>query len=171
MENVFVAGYFPEIYVRMEVLAVAGLLVSVAILWWGFSKKSSRQGADHRYYYRVLSLIFIPLAIALVSLSSYSLFFQQRALVDKFKNGQYSIVSGCLQNFSPSKSAGHTPDRVKVGGKTFVYSDNDENGGYHQTEISGGDIHADSKVVLYVVDGVIMRLDIRQHACADAPAF
>lgn len=56
MENVFVAGYFPEIYVRMEVLAVAGLLVSVAILWWGFSKKSSRM--DSTVLFRDVYKIF-----------------------------------------------------------------------------------------------------------------
>jgi len=82
---------------------------------------------------------------------------------------RYLLSEGCLSRFVPSVAIGHTPDEIEVAGRNFEYSDNSENGGFHQTEISGGPIHANTWVRIYAVGSTIGRLDVVQGICPPAP--
>jgi len=95
---------------------------------------------------------------------------REARLRQDYAEGRYTLVTGCLTSFLPSRGPGHTPDVIEVGGRKIYYSDSIDDGGYHLTELSGGVIHADSYVKLFLVNNVIVRVDVRQRACPVAAA-
>lgn len=100
-----------------------------------------------------------------------SLFGRQQRLYGDYAAGKATVLTGCLQHFSPSQIQGHTPDQIEVAGRAFSYADYSENGGFHLTAISGGPVRADSWVRLYALGDTIVRVDVAPHACPSAPAF
>ena len=91
---------------------------------------------------------------------------------DAYRTHHYELVQGCLDGFVPSPSIGHTPDTIRVDGRTFSYADFVINGpGFHQTEAYGGPIHANTWVRLFLVGDSIVRVDVAQGACPAAPRF
>jgi hypothetical protein len=166
-DTVFLISRTPVELIMLALMGFVGVVMGLAMTFWP-PRYSFGDGRD-------AVLRFIGPAILLISTAVFCacLFFTFRQFdrFDKYVNGRYQIIYGCLQGFSPSTSAGHTPDVIKVQGRRFEYSDSIFDGGYHLTEVSGGYVHADTWVKIYLVDNVIARLDVRQHACPTAPAI
>jgi hypothetical protein len=96
------------------------------------------------------------------------LIYKQANLAVEYRRGHYQVLSGCLEAMTPAKDD-HRADEIKVGGRYLSYAEYASDGGYHETEIDGGEIHPDSWVRLYLIGYAIVRLDVRQHACPAAP--
>lgn len=94
---------------------------------------------------------------------------QDKKLRAAEKSGAVHVAEGCLQAFHPMPSAGHDMEHFKLDGHTFTYSDFVLVPGFHQSEASGGPIHADSRVRLHYVGTNIVRVDVVDHACPSAP--
>lgn len=135
-------------------------------------------GGELKVYVRVLGGVLAAIMLLSLSLDGLMVAFEIPRLVAAYRAGEYRVVEGCLSGFHPSTSEGHTPDVIRVGGHVFSYSDNIDARGFHETEISGGPIHADTWVRLFVVGdqlfpvhGHIVRVDVAQRACPPARPF
>jgi hypothetical protein len=97
----------------------------------------------------------------------------------RLSRGEYQTLEGCLDFFHPGWfDGGRTvadDERWSVAGHQFEYGENQVRFAYHLVEPRGGAVHADTRVrVAYVTDQFlgrddIVRLQVRQHACAAAP--
>lgn len=93
----------------------------------------------------------------------------QRRLQSALTNGTASVVEGCLDAFHPMPAHGHETERLWLKGRCLAYSDFIATPGFNHTEVRGGPVHADSGVRITHADGVILRLEVRDHACPPAP--
>jgi hypothetical protein len=76
------------------------------------------------------------------------------------ETGQYHVVEGPVRDFS-TRSDGKG-ERFTVAGVTFEYSDPEEMGRFHTTQVSGGPIRGGLVVrITYVNDDDIVRLEER----------
>ena len=165
MQTVFLVSSRPP-SIDIYIFSICFVLLTVFLIVIGFNR---------RFIAHNLTIVAL-LGVGLFVISSatiwtlWSMTNGQRQLYQAYEGGRDKVYDGCLEVFSPSKIAGHTPDTIRVAGHEFSYSDNNEDGGYHLTEISGGYIHADTLVKVYAVGDVIVRLDVREHGCPMAPA-
>ena len=106
----------------------------------------------------------------LIAISTALSHFQQKASYEALeRNGQLTVLEGCLQNFHPMPHSGHELERIKVAGHQFSYSDFDESAPvFNNTEAYGGPIHSDSAVKLWSSGNAIIKLAVRDHACPPA---
>src|SRR5579862_4880189 len=146
-ETVFLISRFPTALVATDLFSFGFVLIGLAMVFW---LPRSNVFDNRAPELRLIGPIFLLIATVVFGGSVFSSV-QQWEHFDDFRDGHAEIVSGCLQRFSPSTSEGHTPDVIEVQGKRFEYSDNTEDGGYHVTEISGGYVHADTWVRMFVV--------------------
>jgi hypothetical protein len=79
-----------------------------------------------------------------------------------------TAMEGCLQGFHAMPAGGHDHERIVLNGRCLAYTDFTSGAGFHQSESHGGPVHADSRVRLSQVDGVITRLEVIDHACPAA---
>ena len=159
MTTVFVVSKWPSVFF----LLVAALVLAALV---GFvSARDQFVSHDDRGLVLWMGGLLV---VAIVTFVSYWCFRQAQLRTD-YLQGRASIVEGCLTGFTRSPVPGHDSDSIRVGQEKLSYDDNTPNGGYHVTEAEGGAIHADSRVRLYLVGDVIVRLDVQQHACPVAP--
>ena len=83
--------------------------------------------------------------------------------------GHAVSVEGCLKSFHPADHDGHDAESFTIGNLGFSFNEGDDTAGFHHTQSHGGPIHADSRLKLKSVDGVIVRLEVLDHACLHAP--
>lgn len=164
-ETVFVIENYPSELVWQLVGFLTFTLIAVVGLVVSFLRKELT-------YRPLLILLFGVLAVlmsATSALGAWSVFVRHAGVVREYRAGGFKLLKGCLSRFRPSQSPGHTPDQILLGDRLIQYSDNMMTGGYHLTEASGGYIHADSWVALYMVGNIIARVDVIPHACPAAP--
>ena len=165
-ETEFVISRFPEQMVLSVV--IGGAMVAFGLVFI-FADRLGRPRKKKLTPRGVFLIVWTGFALSMATLFSSLLLFGQGNLYSDYIHRRYELVEGCLDGFTPSTSAGHTPDQIEVGGQSFSYSDNMVTGGFNTTEISGGPIHADTWVRLFVVRCLIVRVDAIQHACPPAP--
>ena len=117
----------------------------------------------------LLGSVMACVALVLITSSLNDIFVAYPRVVATYRAHRYQVVDGCLQTFVPSPIPGHSPDTIRVDGRTFSYDDYVEVPGFHQTEDGGGPIHADTWVRLFLVGDAIVRIDVVQKACPEAP--
>jgi hypothetical protein len=83
--------------------------------------------------------------------------------------GNRIIAEGCLKAFHPADHDMHDDESFEIGNDHFSYNEGDEIAGFHHTHAHGGPINADSRLRVVAVDGEIVRLETKDHACAPAP--
>ena len=110
----------------------------------------------------LLFLAIFPLKMA---------FFDYPSTIADYRAHHYRVVDGCLTGFDAGEHAGHSPDSIRIGGRTFSYADAVLVIGFHQTEAEDGPIHADSWVRLFLVGNSIVRVDVGKGVCPRAPRF
>ena len=102
----------------------------------------------------------------------YDILVRYPRTIEAYRADRYEVVAGCLNGFDPSPVVGHTPDAIRVDGRTFSYADSYITGpGFHQTEARGGPIHPDTWVRLFLVGNSIVRVDVAPGVCPAAPRF
>jgi hypothetical protein len=167
LQTVFVVSRAP---VGLVVPTAMGVFLSLISSAWVFLPARHFSRDARNPLLRVLAVCFLSISAVFLGLNAYNLIVTQGERVTDFRQGRFEVYTGCLQGFTPSTSQGHTPDGMRIFNKFVSYSDSMENGGYHLTEISGGYIHADTWVRMYLEHDVIVRLDVSQHGCPAAPA-
>ena len=58
--------------------------------------------------------------------------------VGAYKNGQYEVVDGYVENFVPMPYEGHSNESFEINGVEFSYSDYEIQPGYNNTKSHGG---------------------------------
>ncbi len=146
-----------------------GPVICLGMVALGLGFAIHPKSAQHTQTLTRFALVMAGCAAVLGVALSASDVVDYRRVASAYQAHRYQVVAGCLTRFVRSTSEGHTPDAITVAGRTLSYADSEETFGFHTTEISGGPIHADTWVRLFLVDDVIARLDVAQHACPRAP--
>jgi hypothetical protein len=161
VETIFaVSGPPPSLFVAPVIC------IGMVALGLGFAMYPGR--ARDAQTQKIFAFVLAGFAAVLGVVLSASAVVDYAHVASDYRAHRYQVVAGCLGRFTRSTSEGHTPDVITVAGRTLSYADNEETFGFHTTEISGGPIHADTWVRLFLVDDVIARLDVAQHACPRA---
>lgn len=82
---------------------------------------------------------------------------------------QFQTVEGCLEGFHRMPEGGHDTERIRVGGRSFEYSDFIITPAFNNTESHGGPIHATSRVRIGYVGSDIVKLETIDDVCPRAP--
>lgn len=138
-------------------LAGIGVLM-IQGFFFGRSKWSPAAKAIFAWFYFLFAA-----AIAAVSLWSY--YGDDLRLRQAVRAGGYETVEGCLEAFHAMSETGHGDERLRVGGRTFAYSDFNLTPAFHSSAFRNGPIHRDSWVRIAFVGGDIVRLDVADGAC------
>lgn len=119
---------------------------------------------------KIFAVIAFVFSSLILGMAGYDHFRQVKDYLALERSGNLSVVEGCLQAFHPMPSEGHDEERIIVNGKAFSYSDFDESTpGFNNTSSHGGPIRADSAVRIHYVGNTIVKLAVKEHACANAP--
>jgi hypothetical protein len=141
--------------IPLFIIAGAGLVSAV------ISKKMAK---------KLWGVVFFLFVGSIAAYSTYEHYSQLSTYKSLERSGKLSITEGCLQGFHPMREGGHEDELVRVNGKQFSYSDYDVSSiHFNNTESHGGPIHADSAVKIWYTGNNIIRLEVRDHACAKAP--
>lgn len=62
-----------------------------------------------------------------------------------YKQGEYQIVEGYVENFVPMPYTGHSHESFEVNGVSFSYSDYSVQSGHHNAKSHGGVITGDGQ--------------------------
>jgi len=107
-------------------------------------------------------VIFASVWTLLVFGGTYTKYLEYR---HAYQNGQYSMVEGLVEDFSPMPYEGHKEECFRVSQRQFCYSDYNATPAFHQSESHGGPIRANIPVrIAYLEDGPerhILRLEVR----------
>lgn len=129
----------------------------------GISAHRSLRGdapARERYFY----LFAIPFVTVCLLIAARATFGQGRELRDALAAGQYTVVEGTVQDFSPSDRGDHTEERWRVesNGTMYMYHyvRSRPKPGFRQTAVHGGPIRPGLHVRIADVDGYIARLEV-----------
>jgi len=114
---------------------------------------------------------FVPSFFSVIILGSVvGTIVENTDLTDAERRGETVITEGCLKSFhSMSRLVGHDVERLEIGNEAFSYSDSVYTAAFHQPEVAGGPIHADSRVRIQSIGTKIVRLEVADHACPFAP--
>jgi hypothetical protein len=93
-------------------------------------------------------------------LASGQVLVEGRDAFTAFRNGQYSVVEGTVEDFHPMPYEGHDDECFTVGSKRFCYSDYEVTPGFHNAASHGGPIRAGIHVRIAYLGGTILRLEI-----------
>jgi hypothetical protein len=77
-----------------------------------------------------------------------------------YRNGQYSVVEGQVENFRPMPYDGHQQECFSVQHTTFCYSDFERTAGFNNAASHGGPIRSGLPVKVAYVDGHILRIEV-----------
>lgn len=97
------------------------------------------------------NIVRISCVIAGITIAVFSLliFLGHRHMYEKtvvaYKNGEYEIVEGYVENFVPMPYSGHAMESFEIDGVHFEYSDYNLIQGYHNTRSHGGVIYGDGQ--------------------------
>jgi len=118
---------------------------------------------------RIFSWVFFLFTGLLTVAFAVVPYVQGQKLREAEMSGDTRVAEGCLQAFHPMPATGHDMERLRLDGQTFTYSDFVLVPGFHQSQASGGPIHADSRLRLTHVGPNIVRVEVADHACPAAP--
>jgi hypothetical protein len=76
--------------------------------------------------------------------------------------GNYEVVQGQVEQFSPMPYEGHADESFVVKGKKFEYSDYSGVTGFHNTSSHGGPIRQGLQVRISYVDDTIIKLEVKK---------
>jgi hypothetical protein len=79
-----------------------------------------------------------------------------------YKNGQYSVVEGRVENFRPMPYEGHQQECFSVYYTRFCYSDFERTAGFNNAASHGGPIRLGLPVKVAYVDNHILRIEVEE---------
>jgi hypothetical protein len=78
----------------------------------------------------------------------------------RYRDHQYSVVEGTVENFKPMPYEGHENESFTVKGVRFEYSDYAVSPGFNKTSSHGGPIKQGIQVRISHIGNVILRLEV-----------
>lgn len=94
---------------------------------------------------RVFSWIFFGFSLLWTVIVATSMIPAHLSLQAAVRDGTCRVAEGVVQDFEPG-DANRKPERFRVAGVPFSYSDSQINGGFNQTNGSGGPVRAGLRV-------------------------
>lgn len=88
-------------------------------------------------------------------------FLEYRTCVEAYRNGNYAVVEGDVEDFRPMPFQGHQDECFSVHGERFCYSDYGIQPGFNWSASHGGPIRQGLPVRIAHYDGQILRLEVR----------
>ena len=154
----------PALFVPLIFTAIGALLVfrpalMRRLLPWGLQGRSRQ----------VFSWVYFVFAILVTGSFLTTTLGQSHRLKTALARGEAEVSEGCLQAFHPKPVSGHGTERLRLNGRCFAYSDQVVTPGDNRTEARGGPVPADRGLRVTHLDGTILRLEVRDHACPAVP--
>ena len=106
-----------------------------------------------RWFYLIFASLWTLVALLTTSLDSY------RAC-GALKSGDYEVVEGRVENFTPMPWEGHADESFDVNGVRFSYSDYEITAGFNNSASHGGPVRSGLPVRIAYKDGEILRLEV-----------
>ena len=103
------------------------------------------------------ALIGVP-SVALLGLAS--LYAEYRGRRERLRRGEFEVVGGVVQNFTPGDTMRHVAERFEVAGHAYSYPPYVMTVAFHRTVERGGPIREGLRVRIADVDGKIARLEV-----------
>lgn len=126
-----------ECHFEIEPLSlILGIIIIVAFLIAGISKNDIQKKEHHTSikHVKIICLCFALFGIVIICI----LIDMYRKTVIAYRNDDYQIVEGYVENFDPMPYGGHKDETFEINGVKFGYSDYTIMIGYHNTKSHGG---------------------------------
>jgi len=130
------------------------LIIGIVLIWIGRRNKWKGIRRWNGYFFVGFSLFWMFTTYRMLSWDS-------SALQSAYKNGDYSIVEGKVENFRPMPYEGHQEECFSVKAETFCYSDYEPTAGFNNATSHGGPIRAGLPVRIAYIGSRILRIEIR----------
>ncbi|HTV49017.1 MAG TPA: hypothetical protein VMG59_11300 [Phycisphaerae bacterium] len=139
------------------------VLIGTILVWNGRRKKTETTKKLVGYFILLFASLWVFCAFVLT-------FFEYRQCINAYRNGNYAVVEGRVENFHPMPYEGHSDETFTVGNESFSYSDYDIQPGFNQAASHGGPIRDGLQVRIAYYDGQILRLEIRADSVPSTEA-
>ena len=130
------------------------VLIGAVLIWIGRRWASQKHAKVTGYFMLAFASLWVLIAFGSTS-SSY------RQSVESYRNGNYAVVEGRVENFQPMPYEGHQDECFSVRGQRFCYSDYEIQPGFNQSASHGGPIREGLPVRIAFYKGQILRLEVR----------
>jgi len=132
-----------------------------------FNIKYNKSKSFKKTYTIVFGFIFSGFALLFTLFTAPSAIREYYETRNIYKNGDYTIIEGELENFDPMPYGGHMHESFTVKGVSFDYSDFDESYyGFNNTASHGGPLKRNGQQVRlsYITNGdrnVILKIELK----------
>ncbi len=116
------------------VLIIPFILLISTILFYNFLKKKI---LAPDYAIKIVKIFFFCMIFFYCVANILGIIFRidlYKKTVVAYRNGNYQIVEGYVENFEPMGSSGYPPERFEINGIRFEYSDHNIVSGYNGAE-------------------------------------
>lgn len=133
-----------EVSYQFDMAAFAPLIMLVAIPVLYLREKQNGSGRLTGGSEILLTASWVIILFVAVFAGKYQLD-MYNTVMNAYKNGEYQIVEGYVENFDPMPSEGHKEESFDINGVHFSYSDYTVMTGYHNAKSKGGVITGDGQ--------------------------
>ena len=128
---------FDPIFLVPVIMFAATFLVPKAV-------KKQNENADVKFMkgFCVFARIFIAVLVTFAAVMQFNMY---KKTVYAYRNGNYSVVEGAVENFVPMPYSGHGDESFEINGVKFHYSDYSIVQGYNRSRAHGGFIEGNGQ--------------------------
>ena len=138
-----------EVYFQFDFIMIVPVLMLVSIILFPRIMDKAMERTKEVKYNKKFVRIFCTFALIFVvligGLGYWGLFDMYQEVVGAYKDGDYEIVEGYVENFEPMPYEGHAQESFDINGVHFEYSDYTLGVGYNNAKSHGGVIHGDGQ--------------------------